>query len=160
MAIGESEAFGGLVKGTLGLAKSGAGADLKAQLQFSDVDLDQCLGELFGIRRLEGKGNLAFAIDSSGGSVYALTKGLNGTAALSSRKGAIAGFNVEQLLKRIERRPLSGRGDFRIGKTPYETLTVNLKIVDGIANVEEVTVDGRRGRSWTERLSIHPGTRA
>jgi AsmA protein len=142
MAIGESEAFGGLVKGTLGLAKSGAGADLKAQLQFSDVDLDQCLGELFGIRRLEGKGNLAFAIESSGGSVYALTKGLNGTAALSSRKGAIAGFNVEQLLKRIERRPLSGRGDFRIGKTPYETLTVNLKIVDGIANVEEVRMTG------------------
>jgi len=142
MAIGESEAFGGLVKGTLGLAKSGAGADLKAQLQFSDVDLDQCLGELFGIRRLEGKGNLAFAIDSSGGSVYALTKGLNGTAALSSRKGAIAGFNVEQLLKRIERRPLSGRGDFRIGKTPYETLTVNLKIVNGIANVEEVRMTG------------------
>ena len=35
-----------------------AGADFKAQLQFTDVDLDQCLGELFGIRRLEGKGNL------------------------------------------------------------------------------------------------------
>jgi len=142
LAIGESEAFGGVVKGTLGLAKSGAGADLKAQLQFSDVDLDQCLGELFGIRRLEGKGNLAFAIDSSGGSVYELTKGLNGTAALSSRKGVIAGFNVEQLLKRIERRPLSSRGDFRIGKTPYDTLTVNLKIVDGIAHVEEVRMTG------------------
>ncbi len=142
MAIGESEAFGGVVKGTLGLAKSGAGADLKAQLQFSDVDLDQCLGELFGIKRLEGKGNLAFAIDSSGGSVYELTKGLNGTATLSGRKGAIAGFNVEQLLRRIERRPLSGRGDFRIGKTPYDTLTVNLKIVEGIANVEEVRMTG------------------
>ena len=66
-----------------------------------------------GVRfvRLEGKGNLAFAIDSSGGSVYALTKGLNGTAALSSRKGAIAGFNVEQLLKRIERRPLIEQRD-------------------------------------------------
>ncbi|HEY2183930.1 MAG TPA: AsmA family protein [Xanthobacteraceae bacterium] len=142
MAIGESEAFGGVVRGTVGLAKSAAGADLKAQLQFSEVDLDQCLGELFGIRRLEGKGNLAFAIESSGGSVYELTKGLNGTAALVSRKGAIAGFNVEQLLKRIERRPLSGRGDFRIGKTPYDALTVDLKIVDGIANVEEVRMTG------------------
>ena len=40
-------------------------------------------------------------------SVYDLTKALNGTAALTSRKGAIAGFNVEQLLRRIERRPLS-----------------------------------------------------
>jgi AsmA protein len=142
VAIGESEAFGGLIKGTLELASSPAGADLKTQLQFAEVDLDQCLGELFGIRRLEGKGNLALAIESSGGSIYELTKALNGTATLSSHKGAIAGFNVEQLLRRIERRPLSGSGNFRVGKTPYETLTVVLKIVDGIANVEDVRMSG------------------
>ena len=125
-----------MVKGTFGLAKSPAGADFKAQLQFTNVDLEQCLGELFGIRRLEGKGNFGFAIDSSGSSVYDLTKALNGTAGLTSLKGAIAGFNVEQLLKRIERRPLSGGGEFRTGKTPYDALTVNLKIVQGVANVE------------------------
>jgi AsmA protein len=142
VAVGESQAFGGVVRGTFGLAKSPAGADFRAQLQFSNVDLEQCLGDMFGIRRLEGKGNVSFAVDSSGRSVYDLTKGLNGTAGLSSRKGAIAGFNVEQLLKRIERRPLSGGGEFRTGKTPYETLTVNLKIVQGVANVEDVRMEG------------------
>jgi AsmA protein len=142
VVVGESQAFGGIVKGTFGLAKSSAGADFKAQLQFSNVDLEQCLGEMFGIRRLEGKGNLGFAIDSSGSSVYDLTKALNGTATLSSRKGAIAGFNVEQLLRRIERRPLSGGGEFRSGKTPYETLTVNLNIIQGVANVDDVRMEG------------------
>jgi AsmA protein len=142
VAVGESQAFGGVVKGTFALAKSPGGADFKAQLQFSDVELEQCLGEMFGIKRLEGKGNLGFAIDSSGASVYDLTKGLNGTAGLTSHKGAIAGFNVEQLLRRIERRPLSGGGEFRTGKTPYETLTVNLKITQGTANVEDVRMDG------------------
>src|SRR5262249_1076545 len=142
VAVGESQAFGGVVRGTFGLAKSPAGADFRAQLQFSNVDLEQCLGEVFGIRRLEGKGNLNLASESSGRSVYALTKALNGTAGLTSRKGAIAGFNVEQLLKRIERRPLSGGGEFRTGKTPYETLTVNLKIVQGVANVEDVRMEG------------------
>ena len=43
------------LKGALVLAKDGDGADLKSQLQFTDVDLEACLGELFGIRRLEGK---------------------------------------------------------------------------------------------------------
>jgi AsmA protein len=142
VAVGESQAFGGVVRGTFGLAKSSTGTDFKAQLQFADVDLEQCLGEMFGIRRLEGKGNLGFAIDSSGRSVYDLTKGLNGTASLTSRKGAIAGFNVEQLLKRIERRPLSGSGEFRTGKTPYETLIVNLRITQGMANVEDVRMEG------------------
>ena len=155
VAVGESQAFGGVVKGTFGVAKSAGGADFKAQLQFANVDLDQCLAEMFGIRRLEGKGNLSFAIDSSGSSVYDLTKGLNGTATLVSRKGAIAGFNVEQLLKRIERRPLSGGSEFRTGKTPYEALTVDLKIVQGVANVEDVHMEGPNvGLALTGSASI------
>jgi AsmA protein len=154
VAIGESEAFGGVVRGTLGIGKSPAGADVKAQLHFANVDLDQAIGELLGIRRLEGKGHLSFSIESSGASVYALTKRLNGTATLSSRKGAITGLNVEQLLKRIERSPLSGGGDFRIGKTPYDSLTVSLKIVDGQANVEDMRMDGSVGLGLTGTASI------
>jgi AsmA protein len=143
VAIGESQAFGGVVKGTFGLAKSKAGADFKAQMQFNDVDLDQTLGEMFGIRRLEGKGNLSVAVDSSGASVFDLTQALNGTATLTSRKGALTGINVEQALKRMEKSPLSrGGGDFRSGKTAYDTLAVNLKIVEGMANVESIRVEG------------------
>ena len=90
-------------------------------------------------RRLEGK-SIAFALDSSGGNVL-VTKALNGTANLTGRKGALSGFNIEQLLRRFERRPLSGGGEVRGGKTPYETLTVNVKISQGMA-VEEVRMEG------------------
>jgi len=141
VAVGESQAFGGVLTGSFGLARSAAGADVKAQLQFSDVDLDQCLGELVGVRRIEGKGNLGFTFDSSGESVYDLTKALNGTAILSSRKGAIAGVNVEQLLRRLERNPLSGRGDVRGGKTPYELLAINLKVTQGTAQVDDLRIE-------------------
>jgi AsmA protein len=142
VTVGESEAFGGVVKGSFGLAKSPGGAELKAQLQFSDVDLDQCLGELFGIRRIEGKGNLGFAVDSRGESVYGLTQALNGTASLISRKGAIAGLNVEQLLKRLSKSPLSRGNELSSGKTPYALLAANLKIEQGTINVEDVRIEG------------------
>lgn len=142
VTVGESQAFGGVVKGSFGVAKSSTGADLKAQLQFSEVDLDQCLGEMFGVRRIEGKGNLGFTVGSSGGSVYELTQGLNGTAALISRKGAIAGINVEQLLKRLERSPLSGGNELRSGKTAYDLLAVNLRITQGMVDVEDVRIEG------------------
>jgi AsmA protein len=142
VTIGESQAFGGLIRGSLGLARSDAGADLKAQLQFADVDLDSCLGALFGMHRLDGKGNLAFNIEGSGGSVMALTKTLNGSATLTSRQGAVTGFNVEQLLRRLERRPLSGSGDFRTGRTPYDTLAVTLGIKQGTVTAEDVHIDG------------------
>ena len=142
VTVGESQAFGGVIKGSFTLASSEPGVDLKAQLQFIDVNLENCLGQMFGFKRLEGKGNLAFAIEGSGSSVLALTSTLNGSASLSGKQGALAGLNVEQLLRRLERRPLSGGGEFRTGRTPYERLTVTLKIAQGTVQVEEVNIEG------------------
>lgn len=140
--IGESQAFGGTIKGTLGLAASEQGADFKSQMQFTGVNLDKCIGELFGIRRLEGKGDLTLALDGSGRSVYALTRNLNGHATLTAAKGALAGLNVEQLLRRLERRPLSGGSEFRTGRTAFDNLDLNLKVVQGIANVDRMILEG------------------
>jgi AsmA protein len=142
VTVGESEAFGGVVKGSFGLAQSPGGAELKAQLQFTEVDLDQALGELFGIRRVEGKGNLGFAVDSRGQSVYGLTEALNGSVNLVSRKGAIAGLNVEQLLKRLAKSPLSRGNELSSGKTPYNLLVANLKIEQGTIKVDDVHIEG------------------
>jgi AsmA protein len=141
VAIGESQAFGGIIKGSLALADAARGAEMKARLQFSDVLLDQSLDVLLGVRRVEGRGSLGVTVDGTGGSVYELAKGLNGTITLTSRKGAIAGINVEQLLKRLERNPLAARGDFRGGKTPYDLLKVNLKLIKGVAHVEDMRLE-------------------
>jgi AsmA protein len=142
VTIGESQAFGGVLKGSIAFAKSAAGADVKSELQFADIDLETCLGELFGIRRLQGKGSLVFAMEASGNSVLDLTRTLNGSATLAAHQGALAGFNVEELLKRLERKPLSGSGEFRTGRTPYDQLTIVLKFTQGTASVEEVRLDG------------------
>jgi AsmA protein len=142
LTVGESQAFGGVIKGSLGLAKIPNGAELKTQMQFADVDLENCLGEIFGLRKLEGKGNMSLVLDSVGASVLALTRGLNGTANLTARQGSLAGVNVEQLLRRLERRPLSGGGEFRSGRTPFDRLAINLKIAEGNALVEDVRIEG------------------
>jgi AsmA protein len=142
LSIGESQAFGGMLKGTVGVAKVESGIDLKAQLQFTDVDLESCLGELFAVRRLEGKGSLALAVEASGGSMLALTRTMNGQASLAAQQGALTGLNLEQLLRRLERRPLSGAADFRGGRTPFDRLNVALKIAQGTANVQDVRMEG------------------
>jgi len=135
-----------LLKGSLALAASDAGAEFKSQLQFIDVDLEKCLGDIFQFRRLDGRGDIAVAIDASGNNVLAMTRTLNGTASLNGRQGSLVGWNVEQLLRRLERRPLSGTGDFRNGKTPFEKLTAEFKIVDGVATVETVNLEGSKVR--------------
>jgi AsmA protein len=142
VTIGEAQAYGGVIKGSLALANFDSGIDVKSQLQFSGVDLESCLGQLFGLHRLEGKGDISFTVEGTGDSVLAVTHTLNGTATLNGQDGAIAGLDVENLLRRLERRPLSGGGDFRTGRTPYDSIAVALKIEKGKVTVDGVKVSG------------------
>jgi AsmA protein len=140
--VGESIAFGGVIKGSLSLAQLGEGAEMKTQLAFTNVDLESCIGELFGIRRIEGKGDLAIALDGSGSTVLELTRTLNGNLSMEGRQGALTGLNVEQLLRRLERRPLSGGNEFRTGRTPFEKLSVQIKVAQGVATADVVSLEG------------------
>jgi AsmA protein len=142
ITIGEAQAFGGVLKGTIGLADTDPGADFAAQLQFTDVDLDACFNALFGLRRLEGRGNLAVGLQASGTNVFDLTRSATGSATLVATRGAVSGVDVEQLLRRLERRPLSGGGEFRSGRTPFEKLLISMKIDQGTASVEDVRLEG------------------
>ena len=142
LSVAEAQMYGGIAKGSLGIARSDAVADVKAQLEFSDVDLQACAGELFGITKLTGRGNLNLLLTASGSSPFGLAQSLDGTATLSGHDGAIAGFNVEQLLKRLERRPLSGGGNFRSGSTPYDNLTIAVRFNDGVATAENIRLEG------------------
>ena len=146
LSVGEAQVYGGIVRGSFGLARSDAVADVKAQFQFTDVDLQSCASELFGISKLSGRGNLNVSLEASGSSPFGLAQSLDGTAVLTGHDGAVGGFNVEQLLRRLERRPLSGAGQFRSGSTPYDTLTVALKFADGIASAEDVRLEGPAAR--------------
>jgi AsmA protein len=89
---------------------------------------------------------MALDLEAAGPNMLALTRTLNGTADLTGRQGALLGLNIEQLLRRLERRPLSGTGDFRNGRTPFEKLTVSVKIAQGVANVENVQIEGSKVR--------------
>jgi len=146
LSVGEAQVYGGIAKGSFGVARSDAVADVKATFQFIDVDLQSCASELFGITKLSGRGNLNVSLAAAGSSPFGLASSLDGTATLTGHDGAIAGFNVEQLLKRLERRPLSGAGNFRSGATPYDNLTVAVKFADGIATAEDIRVEGPASR--------------
>jgi AsmA protein len=142
LSVAEAQIYGGIAKGSFALSRIDADADVKAQFQFTDVDLQACASELFGIGKLSGRGNLGVSLFAFGSSPFALAQSLDGTATLNGHDGAISGFNAEQLLKRLERRPLSGAGNFRSGSTPYDNLTIALKFADGTATLQDVHVDG------------------
>lgn len=142
LSVGEAQVYGGIAKGSFNIARSDAQADVKAQFQFTDVDLQACATELFGVHKLSGRGNISVALVASGSSPFGLASSLDGTATVTGQNGAISGFNAEQLLKRLERRPLSGGGNFRNGSTPYDTLNISVKFSDGIATAQDIRIEG------------------
>src|SRR3984957_5839333 len=146
LSVGEAQMYGGIAKGSFGIARTDAVADVKAQFQFTDIDLQPCASELFGITRLSGRGNLNVSLVASGSSPFGLASSLDGTATLTGHDGAISGINAEQLLKRLQRQPLSGGGNFRSGSTPYDKLTIAVKFSDGIATTEDVRIEGPAAR--------------
>lgn len=143
LSVAETQVFGGLGKGSLTMTPTAEKqATVRTQFQLIDVDLEASLAELLSIRKLSGRGTLSVALDSAGASPYDFAQSLGGTAALTGKGGALNGVNVEQLLRRLERRPLSGTGDFRSGRTPFDTITMTLRFNEGLATTDDIRMEG------------------
>jgi AsmA protein len=142
VTVGESQAFDGVVTGAIAVARSEAGADFSSQMQFSGVNLQRCLGQLFDIDQLAGSGNLRFSVASSGRSVKELAGNLNGAVHVAATEGGLSGLNVEQVMRRLQRSPLSGGGDLRTGRTSFDKLNIGLRIVQGLVTIDDVALEG------------------
>ncbi len=153
--IVESQSFGGAATGSFGLGNANGGVEVTSHLRFDNVDLAACLGQVFGVHKLEGRGTLAVDIGGSGASVWALTRTLSGTASLNAHDGTLDGINVEQVLRRLEKRPLSGGGDLHAGRTPFDQLVLSVKIDQGIMSVADLHLNGPAARlAMTGQASI------
>jgi AsmA protein len=142
ITIGEAQAFDGVVTGAIAVARSEAGADFSSQMQFSGVNLGNCLEQLFDIDQLSGSGSLAFSLASSGRNVKELAGNLSGTVHVAATEGGLSGLNVEQVMRRLQRSPLSGGGDLRAGRTPFDRLNIGLRIIEGVATIDDVALEG------------------
>lgn len=141
-SVAEAQVFGGLAKGSLVITPGAeAQAAVKTQFQLADVDLEASLADLIGSRKVSGRGTLTVSLQAFGASAYDFARTLDGTATLTGRDGALNGVNVEQLLRRLERRPLSGTGDFRTGRTPFKQLDIGLRFNDGIGMTDDIRMD-------------------
>ena len=157
LSVGEAQMYGGLARGSLGITRADTTANMKSQFQLVDVDLETCLGDLFGFRRISGRGNVTLALDASGSSPFGLTQSLGGDIALIAHDGALGGFDVERLLKRLERRPLSGAGNFRSGSTPFDRFNAAFHLDNGIATIQDFKLDGQSVRLALTGSTSVPG---
>mgnify|MGYP003693983379 CR=1 FL=1 len=129
LSVGEAQMYGGIAKGSFGIARSDAVADVKAQFQFTDVDLQACASELFGISKLSGRGNLNVSLVASGASPFGLASSLDGNATLTGHDGAIARLQCRAIAEAAGAAAACPAAAIcRSGSTPYDNLTVSVKL--------------------------------
>jgi AsmA protein len=142
LSVGDAQFHGGILRGRAAVTRQATGEPaVKIEANISDFDLAPGLAALAGIQRLEGKGTLAIAMEGSGKHVRAITRGLSGSVTLAAKDGALNGINVEQVLRRLERKPLGGTSDLLGGRTPFDRLTAKLHVVDGKATIDSAQIE-------------------
>jgi AsmA protein len=143
LSIGEAQFYGGTMRGSATLIATGEVPEVRVDANLVNFELERGLGGMTGFRRLEGVGSVSFAVSGHGRSVQEIMRALLGKLELSMKQGALNGINAELVLRRLERRPLSGTGDLRGGRTPFDRLAVNMQIEKGVAKLATFDIESQ-----------------
>ncbi|WP_428029182.1 AsmA family protein [Ancylobacter sp.] len=140
LTIGEAEAWGGIFRASAQLAPrdAGPGVNMRVDLSGDDVALRRSLGQLFDFQQLQGTGSFRLSAAGGGASILDIAQNLSGAFTLSGEKGALVGIDVGRILTRLEKRPLSGGGDLRGGRTPYADIVVDASIRGGVVKLDRL----------------------
>ena len=142
VTLGQAKTFGGQVRGRLSLLPGAQGMDLRANGVFSRIDSGTAMKEALRSIRITGEASGQFSLDGSGESVADIVRSLDGGAQITFRNGDILGLDLEQALRRLEKRPLSIVTEMRNGRTGFETATVSARLNDGLIELNEAVVSG------------------
>lgn len=148
LALGTAQAWGGNVRASLDLAPSadGASTSVRVAADGTGISFDQALGDVLSVRRIEGKGDLQVKLEGSGASYFDIAQSLSGTVSMQVSNGAVAGIDIGQVMRRIERRPLSGGGDLRGGRTAFDQLAAKIIMDQGVATLQKADMEGKQVR--------------
>ncbi len=138
LSLEQAKAYKGEVKAHATFALNAQGAlDVRADAQLAGVDAGALLWDAGAREDIGGALDAAVALDASGESMATLMRGLSGRASIAISQGAIYGIDFGRALSRLDKQPLSSALDIRQGRSSLDQASVDFKIVDGLANVEE-----------------------
>ncbi|MCK6425815.1 MAG: AsmA family protein [Burkholderiaceae bacterium] len=117
---------------------------LALQASAQDILIQALLKDVAGRELLEGRGRLTLDLATGGASVKALERGLNGSAALQLRDGAVQGINLAQRLREVKA-ALSLKQDAveaarRSEKTDFSELSASFRVRDGVAENRDLSL--------------------
>ena len=136
--------YGGRLAATAS-AKAGAtpaANQVSATADLNGISIGPLLKDVANKDLLEGHGNVKLVLDTGGGSVNAMKRGLDGTAAMNLRDGAIKGINLGETLRSARNLLQGGQSETKASdaskKTDFTAMNVSFVIKDGVASSNDL----------------------
>ena len=117
------------------------GVEARGTVGVAGLELGPALAAL-GLGGLTGTATAQIGFETQGGTPAQALRHLEGRATVSLRDGELGGFDIEQALRRAERRTLPLALDLRRGRTAYSTASATLRLARGTAEVVEAALAG------------------
>ncbi len=140
--------YGGSTSGALSVV-AGQPARFAVRQTLSGIRVGPLLKDAIDKDPIEGTGNVQLDVTTSGATFGQIKKGLNGTARLELRNGAIRGVNIAQTVRRAKAQIGALRGDQAAAqtgtgsvaeKTDFSELTGTFRIVNGVARNDDLNI--------------------
>lgn len=117
----------------------------------SGIHMGPLLKDATGKDPIEGKGNVQLELTSSGATFEQIKRGLDGSAHLELRDGALRGVNIAQAVRNAkasintirgkeDRQPAQGGTGSTSEKTDFSELTGSFRIVNGVARNDDLVI--------------------
>ena len=134
--------YDGSLTGALSVNANNNRIALKQSL--ANVSINPLMKDALDKDVLEGRGNVALDVTSGGTTVAAMKKGLNGTASVNLKDGAIKGINLAKTF-RESKALFSGRKDAvqeakQTEKTDFSELSASFRIAGGVARNDDLSM--------------------
>ena len=142
ISVGDAKAYGGALKFRVSLARAAGGQTLRTAIGFSRVDMGALLLAGWRIDRLSGLGTGQFAGEANGNTLADWTRSLSGEGHIAIEDGEINGIDIEQALRRVDKRPLSIGGEMRTGRTGFSAARGAFSVAGGVATLHDFGISG------------------
>lgn len=132
--------YGGRLDGALS-ASAGKPQRLAARLNLQAIHIGPLLKDALDQQPVDGRGNVTLDLGTSGATLSQFKKGLNGTASLALKEGALNGINIAAALRDAKARLGGGAQQGKAEgqeKTDFTELGASFRITNGVARNDDL----------------------
>ncbi|MFN4349231.1 MAG: AsmA family protein [Hylemonella sp.] len=133
--------YGGGVNGALTANAQGA-QTLAARLDLRGINIGPLMKDALDQQPIDGRGNVALDVSTSGNTVSLFKKNLNGTVGVQLKDGAINGLDIAGALRNVKAKLGGGAQEGKAGaqeKTDFTEFGASFKINKGVAHNDDLS---------------------